>query len=192
MSLGPAQKAEIIDRIYTEEGLPSACKKCDQPLRLVMEEMDDDPAFKEAVNRALSHLTAVGEQELFRRAVHGTESYVTSQGRLVRIPDPDLPGNTVPLIERKYSDTLLTQLMKARARDTYGDKVEVHHRHSGHIAVPVISAADLMRALETGQPLDFQPQSMEAEFKVLPNLAVDDGDDEPDFAMSDQDLGFGI
>lgn len=185
MSLGPAQKAEIIDRIYTEEGLPSACKKCDQPLRLVMDAMDEDSDFADGVNQALSRLTALGEQELFRRAVHGTESYVTSQGRLVRIPDPDLPGNTVPLIERKYSDALLTTFMKSRARETYGDKVEVHHRHSGHIAVPVISAADLMRALESGQLLDFQPT--DAEFKVLSDQS------EPDFSMAeDEDIGFGI
>lgn len=193
--LGPAERAEIIDFIYSEQGLPNACKKAGQALRIVMDEMDADESFHGDVQRALGRLTAIGEQELFRRAVHGTESYVTSQGRLVRIPDPDLPGATIPLIERKYSDTLLTQFMKARARDTFGDKVEVNHHHSGHIAIPIISAEALMRALETGSPLDFTPQAViDAEFALITDErpVMDDFDDEPDFSMDDAELGFGI
>lgn len=168
MHLGPAQKSEIIDRIYSSRGIPAAAEKCEIPLRHVMEDIDDDPEFALGVERALKHLSAVGEQELMRRAIDGTESVVTSQGRIVEIVDHET-GLKTPLIERKYSDTLLSQFMKSRSGDTYGDKLKLDVKHSGHIAVPVISQEDLMRALMEGSRLDFKPpeDAMEAEYSVI-------------------------
>lgn len=170
--LGPAQKSEIIDLIYSELGLPAAVKKASLRLRDVMTEMEDDPDFGKAVNMALQHLSPIAEQELFRRAVKGVDSYVTSQGRLVRVPDPEHPGVTIPLIETKYSDSLLTQFMKAR-HASYGDKLQVDITHKGHIAVPVISADDLYHALEKGLSLDFASEvpAIDGEYAVLTGTA---------------------
>ncbi len=167
MHLGPAQKSEIIDRIYSEKGIPGSADKCGVSLRHVMEDMDEDDEFRLAVEKALVHLTAVGEQELMRRAIDGVESVVTSQGRIVKIADEN--GMEVPLVERKYSDTLLAQFMKSRSEGVYGDKLKIEHKHSGHIAVPVISQEALMLALESGSRLDFRPpdDAMEAEYRLI-------------------------
>lgn len=197
MHLGPAQKSEIVDRIYTSRGVPAAAEKCEVPLRHVMEDIDDDPEFGLAVERALKHLTAVGEQELMRRAIDGTESVVTSQGRIVEIVDPET-GLKSPLIERKYSDTLLSQFMKSRNETAYGDKLKLDVKHSGHIAVPVISQEDLMRALMEGSKLDFRPpeEAMEAEYSVIraerdlvltPSTVVPDEIDAADFDFGHDD-----
>jgi hypothetical protein len=187
MHLGPAQKSEIIDRIYSCKGIPGAAEKCDVPLRHVMEDIDDDDDFRLAVERALTHLTAVGEQELMRRAIDGTESVVTSQGRIVEIMDPET-GMKTPLIERKYSDTLLSQFMKSRSEGTYGDKLKLDVKHSGHIAVPVISQEDLMRALMTGSRLDFKPpeEAMEAEYSII-RAERDQVKTAPDEAVTNDD-----
>lgn len=188
MAIGPAQKAELIDRIYSHRGLPNAVDKCGLSLREVMEEIDADRDFAAAVDKALTHLTAIGEQELFRRAVEGTESHVVSQGKLVYVPvGEDELGLPVmkPLMERKYSDGLLDKFMKARARTTFGDKLEVEHHHRGHIAVPVISQEALLRALETGSPLDFTPQDViDGTFEVV---QITDQSE----AVADDDADFG-
>lgn len=220
MSIGPAQKAELIDRIYSHRGLPNAVDKCGLNLREVMEEIDDDKDFAAQVDKALNHLTAIGEQELFRRAVEGVESHVVSQGKLVYAPvgedEMGLPI-MIPLMERKYSDGLLDKFMKARARTTFGDKLEVEHHHRGHIAVPVISQEALLAALESGSPLDFTPQAvLDAEYTMISDGRQSEAvaDDEPDFGdlladsereeslkalakimgppEDDDDLGFGI
>lgn len=205
--LGPAEKAEIIDKIYTEYGLPGACKAVGKSLRIVMDEADTDPEFGKEVQQALSRLAPIGEQEMFRRAVVGIKSVVTNNGKVVYVSNPEFPGTTHPLIERKYSDSLLSQWMKARDRSNFGDKVEVNHHHSGHIAVPVISQADLMRALETGQSLEFTPQNViDGEYALITDqsvyqeepgqdhdeLAVPEDDDDADFAFLDASEEFGI
>lgn len=187
MALGPAQKAEIVDLIYSERGIPAASKKANLPLRTVMEAIDEDDEFQRKVEKALTHLTAVGEQELMRRAIDGTESYVTSQGRIVQIVDED--GHSTPLVERKYSDGLLSQFLKARKKEIFGDKVEIEHTHKGHIAVPVISQEALMRALETGSPLDFTPQSIiDAEYQLVDQRANMAEDNESSFEFSEADF----
>lgn len=182
MALGPAQKAEIIDLIYVHRGIPGAAEKADLSLREVMETMDDDEDFAAKVERALNHLTAIGEQELMRRAIDGVESVVTSQGKVVNVMDE--LGFSTPLVERKYSDSLLSQFLKARKKAVFGDKVEVEHTHKGHIAVPVISQEALMLALESGSPLDFTPQDVIDGSAVVKNAVGGfslEQETEPDF-----------
>lgn len=85
----------------------------------------------------------------YDRAVTGVPSYVVSQGKIVYedIPVLDAHGDPVldkydnptykrgkPLIERKYSDSLLVTLLKARMPQKYN--VE-RHEHSGPGGKPI-------------------------------------------------------
>ena len=73
----------------------------------------NDPEFARAFEEAMEYGVDRAESEAFRRAVDGWEEPVIAQGRLVR-GDKDQP-----LMQRKYSDTLLTVVLKAR-RKAYG------------------------------------------------------------------------
>lgn len=80
------------------------------------------------------------EYAAYERAVKGIESYVVSQGRMVYedIPAFNKDGTPkldayekqvmlhgAPLTERKYSDTLLITLLKARIPAKYRDKQQI-------------------------------------------------------------------
>jgi hypothetical protein len=80
------------------------------------------------------------EYAAYERGVKGVESYVVSQGHMVYeeipvlkddgTPKLDAQGKQVmlrgkPLTERKYSDTLLITLLKARLPGKYKDKQQI-------------------------------------------------------------------
>lgn len=148
-ALGPAEKAEIIDALYEHLTLPAACKATGYSLRAVMTAQDDDTEFSNAIAAAERHLAPMGEAELMRRAIRGVDSPVVANGRVVYVVED---GVRKPLIETKYSDTLLKTYLEAMRRDRYGPKVEITTTHKGHIAMPVFSAEmmDLMLALQRG------------------------------------------
>lgn len=172
--IGPAEKAEIIDQMYEKNGLPGAVEACSLRIRDVMAAIDDDPEFADQVEKVMEHLAPLAEQELFRRAVHGTESVVVSQGRVVMVADED--GIARVLKEKKYSDTLLTKFLEARNRPVFGPKVEIQHKHEGFIAVPVMDARQLQAMLSApGDDITF----LDAEFEDITDtvpLAVSDMD----------------
>jgi hypothetical protein len=185
MALGPAQKAELIDAIYVKLGVPAAAEHCHLKLRDVLTEMDDDEDFGAAVEQAMAHLTPLAEQELFRRAVHGTENYVVNQGRVVFLTNSD--GISKPLIEKKYSDGLLTKFLEARKKDVFGAKVEVAHKHSGFIAVPVMSMEEIQNMLDSpGDEVTFIDASYQEIVGQRP-LAVADADVEADWPPQSAD-----
>ena len=95
---------------------------------------EHDPIFAAHLAQAENDADDTLEYAAYDRAVTGIPSYVVSQGRIVyeEIPDTDEDGNPKldkhnnplmkrgkPLIERKYSDTLLSTLLKARMPQKY-------------------------------------------------------------------------
>lgn len=89
-----------------------------------------DPDFRDKWDFALESATDVLHGEAFRRAVHGVEEEVW---RLDKEANP-VHVNTVV----KYSDNLLTFLLKAHDRARFGDKVEasVGSNKGGVLVVP--------------------------------------------------------
>ncbi len=78
-----------------------------------------DETFSPRYAQAKEAVNDMYRDEARRRAVEGTESYVVSQGKLVYDPETGKP-----LIERKYSDTLLQFVMKAKMHE-YREKQQV-------------------------------------------------------------------
>ena len=183
--LGPAQKAELLEAVYDKLGIPAAAEHCHVKISDVLDAADADQEFADALERAMERLTPLAEQALFERAVNGVKNYVVNQGRVVFVTGTD--GIARPLIERKYSDGLLTKFLEARKRNVYGPKVEVEHKHSGYLAVPVMSAEELQRMLTTpGDDVEF----VDAEFEAIPDLRpqpVTDQDADLDYPVTDQD-----
>ena len=79
----------------------------------------NDKAFAALLAEAEPDACDTLEYAAYERAVKGIESYVVSQGKLVYDPDGK------PLVERKYSDTLLITLLKARIPEKYRDKQQI-------------------------------------------------------------------
>ena len=80
-----------------------------------------DKDFDEACCDAESFVTDTLEKSAIIRARDGVLEPVVSGGKLVM--DPDDPSK--PLMTRRYSDSLLWNLLKTRRREKYGDKQEI-------------------------------------------------------------------
>lgn len=143
-TLGPADKAEIIDALYEHLTLPATCEALGHRLRAVMDAADEDEEFRQKLNRAQTHLTALAEEEANRRAVHGVEEYVVANGKVVYIVQD---GVRKPLKRRVYSDSLLQFILKGRNREVFGEKVQIEQTHKGHVAIPLITPADFEKFL---------------------------------------------
>lgn len=87
---------------------------------------EKDAEFASQLPEAEQDANDTAEQALYERAIKGIETYVVSNGRVVYLDDK-------PLKERKYSDGLLTLLLKARMPEKYKEKQ--HVEHSGGIDI---------------------------------------------------------
>jgi hypothetical protein len=86
-----------------------------------------DEDFKEAWDFAVESATDALEAEARRRALHGYEEYVTCKDGLVR----DDQGN--PVLQRRFSDSLMTLLLKAHRPDKFKDRAAIEN--SGRIVI---------------------------------------------------------
>ncbi len=96
----------------------------------------DDPEFAAAWADAIERAADRLEAEAWRRAVEGVQEPII--GRVERDRDgivTDDAGNALYI--RKYSDTLMTLLLKAHKPDKYRESVS--HEHRGSIAVEFIN-----------------------------------------------------
>lgn len=121
--LSPAVERKLLKarflQYFAEEGNVSfACDLAGVDRTTVYKWRTKDQQFAKLWEEAEATSCDVIRKELFRRAIHGVESYVVSAGRLVYGPDEE------PLKEKKYSDTLLALLAKARLPE-YKEKQQI-------------------------------------------------------------------
>lgn len=174
--LGSAEKAEIIDALYRHFSMQKVIEATGYDLRRIMTAVDEDSEFSNALALAERHLSVLGEDELKRRAIHGVDSVVVANGRVVyEVKD----GVRRPMVETKYSDTLLKTYLEANRRDKFGAKLEVTTTHKGVIALPAFSPEmmQLLLADARGESVqlvvdqemdaDDKPEVIDAEFTVI-------------------------
>lgn len=183
--LGPAEKAEIIDALYSLFSMQKVVEKTGYDLRRIMTAIDEDADFSNAMALAERHLSVIGEDELKRRAIFGVESPVVANGRVVY---QVVGGERKPMIERKYSDTLLKTYLEANRRDKFGAKLEVTTTHKGVIALPAFSPEmmQLLLADARGESVELivdremeagdKPEVIDAEFSVVSDAANADAE----------------
>lgn len=180
--LGPAEKAEVVDALYTHFTMQKVVEKTGYSLRRILTTADEDNDFQSALSLAEKHLSALGEDELKRRAIHGVESVVVANGRVVyEIKD----GQRKPMVEVKYSDTLLKTYLEANRRDKFGQKLEIIATHKGVIALPTFSPEmmQLLLADARGETIeliqdatmdpDAGPEVIDADFEDVTGEAFD-------------------
>ncbi|PYD61993.1 hypothetical protein CFR72_13585 [Gluconacetobacter entanii] len=80
---------------------------------------DNDPAFAAEWDEAMQIAMDSLELEAWRRGRDGYDEYVTCKDGLVY----DQDGN--PVLQRRYSDSLLTTLLKAHRPEKYRDRSTV-------------------------------------------------------------------
>lgn len=103
-----------------------AAKAAGAARRSVYEWRDADPAFRAAWDDALDQAVDTMEREAYRRAVEGIAEPVV--GRVARDQDGILTGEDGrPLYIRKYSDSLLTTILKAHRPEKYRERADVQH-----------------------------------------------------------------
>lgn len=121
------KKQQIFLKLYREcANIKASCKAAGINRSTFYNWRDRDPAFAAQLSEAEKDADDTAEAALYDRAIKGVESYVVSNGRVVYLDDK-------PLKERKYSDSLLTLLLKARMPEKYKDKQ--HVEHSGGIDI---------------------------------------------------------
>lgn len=117
----------------------------------------NNPDFAKAWDDAIEHGVDLAEAEAFRRAVQGYEEPVVYQGQITPRMAPvfdaegrpviddvtkahkwapvlDDQGRPVPLTVRKYSDALLTLILKGRRKKVYADRTELTGADGGPVA----------------------------------------------------------
>ena len=80
---------------------------------------EEDAAFALAWADTLEAATDALEAEARRRAMDGVEEYLTGKDGLIR----DSDGR--PVMQRRYSDTLMVQLLRAHRPDKFRDRSTV-------------------------------------------------------------------
>lgn len=185
--LGPAEKAEIIDALYKHFSMQKVVEATGYDLRRIMTAIDEDSEFSNAMALAERHLSVIGEDELKRRAIHGVDSVVVANGRVVY---QVVEGVRKPMIETKYSDTLLKTYLEANRRDKFGAKLEVTTTHKGVIALPAFSPEmmQLLLADARGETVQLvvdenmdasdTPEVVDAEFTVVSEDGFERADQE--------------
>ncbi len=97
--------------------IAAACRSSDLGRTTVYGWRTSDEAFATAWDEALDAGTDRLEDEAFRRAHDGVAEPVISGGRQV------IDADGMPLVVRRYSDSLLVTLLKARRPERYKDRV---------------------------------------------------------------------
>jgi hypothetical protein len=137
-------------KAYRESGnIKASCKAAGIARSTFYEWRGSDEAFKAQLPDAKEDACDTLEFAAYERAVKGVESYVVSMGRIVYEEIPVLDEESKPrlnkdggqimlrgkpIMERKYSDSLLTTLLKANLPRKYKDKVELTGKDDGPLA----------------------------------------------------------
>jgi hypothetical protein len=113
------RKREIfLKALETNGSIAAACRVIDVTSRTIEKTRKNNRYFDAQVSEAIVRAVGRLEEEAWKRAVEGDESFVVSQGRVVRYQGK-------PLIERKKSDRLMEMLLRANGGDKYKNKSEV-------------------------------------------------------------------
>ena len=119
----------FLDTLRTGYSISKGARNAKVSRMTVYRWRDEDDAFRAAWDDALSEGNDVLVDEAQRRAVDGVEEPVVNAGRVAKDDD----GNILKV--RKFSDSLLQTLLKARLPLIFRENAKVQLEHSGEVAV---------------------------------------------------------
>jgi len=109
----------FIEALRNSGNVTEACRAADVSRNWAYERKASNPDFAAQWEAALEIAIDSLEGEAWRRARDGTEEYITCKDGLVL----DQEGR--PVMQRKYSDTLLVKLLTAHRPDKFKDRAQV-------------------------------------------------------------------
>lgn len=117
-SLTKRKRDAFLKALELHGSINAACRLIDSSGKTIRALRASNRYFDEACAEAQAKAVGRLEEEAWHRAIEGEESFVVSQGRVVRYQGK-------PLIERKKSDKLMEVLLRANGGDKYNAKSEV-------------------------------------------------------------------
>lgn len=108
----------FIEGLASGLSVTGSANRAKVPRRTVYDWRDGDPDFRAAWDDALDSGSDILEDEAFRRAYHGVSEPVVAMGRVAKNEDGSL------LTVQKYSDTLMSLLLKGRKPERFRERVE--------------------------------------------------------------------
>lgn len=121
-----------------------------------------DADFAAAYDDALERAIDGAEAEAWRRGVHGYSEPLTYQGQITYVqeqftdPETGLPGyrrkldadgNPIPVTIQKFSDPMLTLVLKGRRKKVFADRTEITGADGGAVQMDNGKRAERMAAL---------------------------------------------
>lgn len=130
-TLRTAQRARetFLEELARRGIVTDACRAAGIGRQTVYEWRAKDEAFAQAWSDAVDTAMDTAEREAWRRAVEGVDEPVF--GRVAKDQDGEIG------VIRKYSDGLLTTVLKAGRPEKYRERTDVHH--SGAISVEFVN-----------------------------------------------------
>jgi hypothetical protein len=136
----PRSDAKFFEALAVHGVVGAACEISGYSRAIVYEFRKTDKEFARQWEEALERSTERMEEEAFKRAVYGSESYVVNGGRVayIEVPEVDALGQPisdqdgepvtkkVPLVEYKKSDTLMIFLLKGRRPEVYRERYDIN------------------------------------------------------------------
>lgn len=113
------QARAFLEALRNSGNVSEACRLAGIGRTTVYHLRETDPAFASEWDEAIQTAIDSLELEAWRRGRDGYDEYVTCKDGLVR----DADGN--PVLQRRYSDSLLTTLLKAHRPDKFRDRSTV-------------------------------------------------------------------
>lgn len=126
-------KAEFLTRFRVHGNISAACREIGMTNRTeVYRWQEHDDEFAAEFQQAEIEATETMEREAYRRAVEGTEEPIYHQG--------DQVGSV-----RKYSDTLLIFMLKARNPSKYRERVQMQHADADGKRLPLGAVEEFVK-----------------------------------------------
>ena len=155
----PASKRAAVLRAFSECGrVDLACKAAGVDRSMHYDWLKKHPDYAAAFERMREQALDMLEDEAWRRAREGFDEPVFHAGKQAQMFARDADGQpvkgpdgkfvAVPAVVRRYSDGVLTFLLKGRRKQVYGDRIE--HTGAGGAAIEVRANVrdTVMRAVE--------------------------------------------
>ena len=140
---GPAKRRIVLDSLALKPNLARAARLANVNRTTIWKTRQRDSEFDAACKEAIEEGAENLEAEAMDHAVDGVEDYVVHDGEVVFVW-VDAEGKVVPigskgadkqvpLVKRRYSDTVLITLLKAHMREKYREQLNVQHAGGVHI-----------------------------------------------------------
>lgn len=136
----PRAQEAFIEALRTGLSIRAACDAAGIGRRTAYDMKAADEVFAAAWAEAIEDGSDLIEDEARRRAVDGVEEPVIAMGRIAKTDDGKM------LTVRKYSDTLMVNILKARRPERYRERFS--HEHSGPNGEPIKTITTAMSPKE--------------------------------------------